>query len=285
MRDYRGYVSHPRKPSGGGKGPVANRKRVEKPPRPPFPWKRLFCAVGRGVRYAAIPLLLVAIIYGVSRLASAYVILPLEAIEIRGNLKHLSKEQVEALTGARRGESLLSLRIGRMGETISRNPWVSHARIRRYFPGTLLVEIEERVPVAIVNMGYLYYLDAKGEIFKPLTSGDPMDFPVITGFVETDLAQDRKRVQEHFQTVLGLMGLLRTSGVMSLDEVSEIHYDKGNGFTIYALHGGVPVRLGHDGFPSKLARLGRIYRQLQAGSSPPLFIDLDYPDRIIVRRS
>lgn len=285
MKDYRRYVTHPPKEGKRGVPPVANRKKVEKKPRPPFPWKRLFRTIGITARLAAIPLLIGALSYGGSCVASRLVFMPLEKIEIRGRLEHLSREQVALLLGVRRGESILSLKIGRMGETISKNPWVSHVRIRRYFPGTLLVEIQERAPVAVVNLGYLYYLDSTGEIFKPVSSGEPMDFPVITGFAESDLTLDRKSVQEHFRTVLTLMEELRKSGVMSLDEVSEIHYDKGNGFTIYALRGGVPIRLGHDSFSPKLARLGRIYRQLHAGSSPPLFIDLDYPDRIIVRRS
>lgn len=284
MRDYRRYMNPP-PPRGAKGGAVVNRKKVEKPPRPPFPWKRVMRLLGRTLLVFSIAVSLAALLYGTRAFASRYVLMPVERCEIRGKLKHLTRDEILRLAGLRGGESIFSLNIRRMGENISQNPWVAHLRIRRYLPGTLILEVQERVPVAVVNLGYLYYLDQQGEIFKPLTAGEPMDFPIVTGIAESDLRQERAAVEERLRAVLTILGELGKSGAITLDEVSEIHYDRGNGFTIYALHGGVPVRLGHDDFAAKLARLGRIYRQLQAGSSPPLFIDLDYPDRIIVRRS
>ena len=48
----------------------------------------------------------------------------------------------------------------------------------------------EREPVAVVNIGCLYYLDSNGELFKPLTEGDRLDFPVITGITDEDMGRD-----------------------------------------------------------------------------------------------
>ena len=65
---------------------------------------------------------------------------------------------------------------------LTHNPWVETVRIRRFFPDSLSIAITEREPVAVVNMGFIYYLDKKGNIFKVLNQGDRLDYPVITGF-------------------------------------------------------------------------------------------------------
>ncbi len=72
---------------------------------------------------------------------------------------------------------------------------------------------------------------------------------------------------------------------MTLADISEIHYDKGYGFTLFTVRGGVPVKLGNGGYSEKLARLGRIYRDLQAQMPTLEYIDLDYSDKIIVKKA
>ena len=50
--------------------------------------------------------------------------------------------------------------------------------------------------------------------------------------------------------------------MFSMEDVSEIHYDKGYGFTLFTAQGGVPVKLGNGDFEEKLGALARIYRDL-----------------------
>ena len=49
-------------------------------------------------------------------------------------------------------------------------------------------------------------------------------------------------------------------------------------------NGGVPVKLGNDGFAEKLNRLARIYQDLQPQMANLVYIDLDYNDKIIVKK-
>ena len=179
---------------------------------------------------------------------------------------------------------MLGLRLRRIGEQLAKNPWVEKVRVRRFFPHTLAIEVVEREPAAVVNMGYLYYLDRNGEVFKPLNEGDRLDYPVLTGMTEEDMGKDPAGSREVLKRVLGLIALIEKGDTVRLEDVSEIHYDKGYGFTLFTAHGGVPVKLGNGAFDEKLARLARIYRDLLAQSPAPVYIDLDYNDRIIVKK-
>jgi cell division protein FtsQ len=68
-------------------------------------------------------------------------------IDVRGN-DRLSVTEVEELAGVRRGENLVRLPLERVVGSLRRNPWVAEARARRSLPSTLVLEIEERRPVA-----------------------------------------------------------------------------------------------------------------------------------------
>jgi cell division septal protein FtsQ len=169
-------------------------------------------------------------------------------------------------------------------ELLKNNPWLEEVKVRRNFPETLRIEVTEREPMAIVNMGYLYYCDVRGEIFKPLNDGDGLDYPVITGITEEDAGRDPAGTRHALRGALDLIALLKSDRAVPLDDISEIHYDKGFGFTIFTARGGVAVRLGREDFPAKLARLGRIFPDIEETLLSLEYIDLDYPDKIIVKK-
>ena len=130
--------------------------------------------------------------------------LRLDRIEVTGN-KKLTREEILAAASVRVGDDLLALRISGIGEQLAKNPWVKTVRVRRDFPRSLSIDVSERLPIGIVSMGYLYYLDNKGEVFKPLQKGDSLDFPVITGFSEEDVQRDPAGVKEALKGVLALL--------------------------------------------------------------------------------
>ena len=108
------------------------------------------------------------ICYGACGFISRTTFLRLERIEVTG-FKRLSRDEVISLATVRAGDEMLGLRLRQMGEHIGKNPWVARVQIRRTFPNTLTIALQEREPVAVINMGFLYYVDGQGEVFKPLT--------------------------------------------------------------------------------------------------------------------
>ncbi|RNC72662.1 MAG: FtsQ-type POTRA domain-containing protein [Desulfuromonadales bacterium] len=264
--------------------PVRNKNRAKKE-RKPINWRPL---ITWGTRIA-LCLLVVAVVgiagYEGFRFASRVRIpvLQLQNIEV-SRLKRLSRDDVIAQAGVSPGDSMVGLRLRSIGEQLAKNPWIEKVQVRRYFPHTLAIEVQEREPVAVVNMGFLYYLDAKGEVFKPLTHGDSLNFPVITGFTEEELARDPAGTKELLKGAVALMETLKKGNTFSLADVSEIHVDKGFGLTLFTAAGGVPVRLGRDGFETKLARFATVFGELKGQMAAVEYIDCDYHDKIIVKK-
>ncbi|MDD2734299.1 MAG: FtsQ-type POTRA domain-containing protein [Desulfuromonadaceae bacterium] len=224
------------------------------------------------------------ILYGIYRVVSKVTVFSLKSIEV-STAKHLTREEIIGLAGIEPGKDLLRMNLKRMGEHILQNPWVETVRINRYFPDTVSIIIAEREPIAIVNMGFIYYLDKKGNVFKGLNKGDKLDYPVITGFSEDELGNDPKGTKEALETTCYLLKILQEKGAFILADVSEIHYDRGYGFTLFTASGALPVKIGSGDFPAKIGRFARIYRDLLVQLPSIHYIDLDYNDKIIVKKS
>ena len=224
------------------------------------------------------------ILYGCYRAITTVTLFSLKSIEVT-NAKHLTRDEILGLAGVEPGSDLLRMNLKRMGEHILQNPWVETVRINRYFPDVVSIAVTEREPVAIVNMGFIYYLDKKGNIFKVLNQGDKLDYPVVTGFSEEDLGSDPKGTKEALEATCHLMKILREKGAFILADVSEIHYDRGYGFTLFTAAGSLPVKVGSGDFSAKVARFARIYRDLMVQLPSIRYIDLDFNDKIIVKKS
>ena len=252
--------------------------------RKPIEWGKYLRPL-RAVSLALAGISIIAgILYDGYRAFESATFFKIKNIEV-SRAKHLNREEILALAGVETGQNLARKNLKQMGEQLSQNPWIETVRINRYLPDRLTISVTEREPLAIVNMSYIYYLDKKGTIFKVLNQGDKLDYPVITGFSEDDLSSNPAGTGEALKTTCELLGILREKGAFILADVSEIHYDKGYGFTLFTSAGGLPIKVGSGDFDAKIDRFARIYRELMVQRSSLHYIDLDYNDKIIVKKS
>lgn len=200
------------------------------------------------------------------------------------NQARVSAAEIIALSDVRLGHNIFELDLERIGSKIEeKNPWVMTARVRRIFPRTVVIRVEERSPRAVINLDYLYYIDAHGAIFKTLEARDSLDYPVVTGVDREALLEEPEKTRHKLREVVGLIDELRGRGIFNLAEVSEIHVDPSGELVLYTFDGGVPVRLGEGGYGAKLDRLERLYGELKPRLRALKYIDLNVMDRVIVK--
>jgi len=260
---------------------AANRVKVQ---RKPLNLVKYLRPLGKIILGLTGVITVCAVLFVVYRFLGSVTFFRLKNIEV-SNAKRLTRAQILEIADVRPGSDLARLNLKQMGKQLTLNPWVENVRIRRSFPDTLSIAVTEREPLAVVNMSYFYYLDNKGTVFKVLNQGDKLDYPVVTGFSEEDLNNDPNGTKEALKTTCELMKILREKGAFILADVSEIHYDKGYGFTLFTTSGSLPVKIGSGDFDAKIARFARIYRELMAQQPTLRYIDLDYNDKIIIKKS
>ncbi len=103
-----------------------------------------------------------------------------EQVNVRG-LARLSAEEVVAYAGLTRREGLLRVATDKLAERLAAHPWIKHVEVRRAWPPAVVIEVEERRPVAWVLDDRPWVIDADAHPFKAWDVADRLDLPVVTG--------------------------------------------------------------------------------------------------------
>jgi len=199
------------------------------------------------------------------------------------NGERLSAEEILALSNIREGESIFRLDLDTIARKIEENPWVDAVHMKRILPDEVVIHVEERIPRAILSMGYLYYIDGDGDIFKILDKGDNLDFPVISGLERDFVLENPKVAKVSLKGAIDLIAEIEGRESFTLDDISEIRFDASEGYRIFTYAGGVPIRMGYDNFANKIDRLEKIFINIEPRLSAVRDIDLNVADRVIVR--
>jgi cell division protein FtsQ len=215
----------------------------------------------------------------------AFCIKDINTIEIEG-ARRLSRALLLEQSKVTPGASLLGIRPGQVERALMAHPWVAKAEVSRVWPNNLHLKIQERDPVALVQFGEeLLYMDRQGMIFKPLSPGDPHNFPVVTGLTPEEFRHAAGDLPEVVAQVFQLMDVLKTTPApLNLENISEIHVDLERGFTLYANGVGVALDLGLKDYSEKLLKFAQLWPVLaQKGLATKVGrINLNYPRRALV---
>jgi len=271
MRDY--------KAPGQKKKTRGNRRKQQKKQRN---WRKLL----RRTLRAAIFFCSAALVVGGALLAARLLLdwgyFKVESVRVEHN-RRVPNEAVLALSNIHQGASIFDLDLERIGRKIEENPWIAEATVKRIFPRNVVIEVTERTPAAVLSLGYLYYVDWQGEIFKLLDAEDRLDFPVISGVTNEDLARRPEQTRAKLRKAMRLLRQLEVRQGFNLDDLSEIRLSDDDGIDLLTYVGGVPIRMGHGNYLAKLERLDKVYKELQPKLMALKSIDLNVADRVIVR--
>jgi cell division protein FtsQ len=206
-------------------------------------------------------------------------------IQIEGN-RRLTREILLRQTHLGANTSLLAIRPVQVEQALLAHPWIARAELTRKWPHRILIRITERDPVALVQIGEeLYYVDRHGVLFKPLSPGDPHNFPVLTGLKPEHFLQAEGPLPEVTAQAFHLLEVLKKAAPpLNLENVSEVHADLEQGFTIYANGLKAALDLGFKDYSEKLQKFAHLWPVLtQKGYVPRIGrINLNYPQRVLV---
>lgn len=256
-----------------------NRRKRKKEPRD---WKKFFHRVLRVSVFTGSVALVASGAVLMTRLLSDSSFFRIDRIRV-AEQQRVSREEILSLSDIQPGMSIFDLDLELIGRKIEENPWIATASVRRVFPREVSIRVTERVPRAVVSLGYLYYADGSGEVFKLLGPEDRLDYPLVTGLDRSYLLENPDAARRSLKEAMALLGNLADRKRFNLDDVSELHIDREEGLIIYTYTGGVPIRMGSGNFTGKLDRLERIYRDLEPRLSTLRHIDLNVADRVIVK--
>lgn len=201
---------------------------------------------------------------------------------IEGN-QHVS--QLEVLRAAAIGSSdnLLTLRTHRVERRLSAHGWVERAEVKRDWPGTVRIIIQERQAAAMAHTAQGdFYLDGRLAPIGGLDMIDPLDLPWITGLSRAELIRPDQEAAELLERAARLLGDADRDG---LGRVSEVNLNRVWGLSLVFDDTPATVRLGRRDPAAALAEARRVMNDMKGRGelTRATLIDLSSERWIVVR--
>lgn len=204
-------------------------------------------------------------------------------VEVLGDLKHVDKNEVVRLSGIGNRDKLFSVGLKTVTKNVESYPWIAEARVRREFPDTIQIFVREREPVALLECGALYYVDAEGEAFKALASDEDADFPVITGFEQSFATLYPQVSRLYLKYAVTFLGYLSRQDFYKANPISQMRFDPVAGLTIYTLQDPLEIYYGRDDLEKKHQKFENLIASGRFDPSRIARVDLDASGKIVVR--
>jgi len=187
---------------------------------------------------------------------------PLSVVEVKGDFRYLDKQQLQLAVAPHVTGGFFTVDVAAIRTAAEQLPWVHRARVKRVWPATLRLQIEEQQPVAL--WGEHGFLNERGEPFVPEAAAISLVLPSLAGPDGLQL-----KVLENFKRVaktLAPLGITVTR--MQLDNRRAWHLQLDNA---------VLLELGRADAGQRLQRFVRAYPNVFAGRLDDLLhVDLRY---------
>lgn len=194
---------------------------------------------------------------------------------------HVTRDEVIGMLGGAANGNIWALSKEEIGTRLRSHPFVREVSVRKAFPDRLIVRITERKPVAMVNLDSLYYVDGTGLVFKRLTTYDSKDYPILTGFSRKDLLARDPITMRNLQRTIALLRRAQ-DGVFNRN-LSEVHFDALEGFTLVRRDDGIQVKVGTMDPGEAMRRVEEALPELAKLGQSHGIVDLRTEGRIFVR--
>ncbi|MTV47564.1 FtsQ-type POTRA domain-containing protein [Heliobacillus mobilis] len=196
----------------------------------------------------------------------------------------INQEEIVKLSGIHSGENIWRLDTQRIKQQLLFHPQVETVEIHRQWPSTVLIEIKERKPIAVVGQaGSFILIDQQGIFLRKVESIYGIPLPIITGVQVPLNAGPGQPIDAEGLPVALKVSTELTSSVLA--RVGEIHVSAGHRLILYTEEG-LEVRFGTaEDIPAKGDMLTEMLKQLtnNGGSEKIQYIDISSPKAPVVK--
>lgn len=186
--------------------------------------------------------------------------LQVERIAVTGSARQVTEETVGELVAGHVAQGFLAANLNDIRRKLEALPWVYSANVRRRWPDTIAIHIEEQRPIA--RWGEQGFLNHEGELFAGQMTEDWAHLPRLSG---SEGAQ--RRLVDRYQTLEALLADTQLGVVwLAEDAIGQVSVRLDNG-TVLAL--------GNDDLIARMQRFVRL-QQDYLGDQRIARVDLRY---------
>jgi cell division septal protein FtsQ len=231
--------------------------------------EKLAIYLKRGTLVLLVVVVIAALVLGAKLLARQFNV---KEIIVSGNY-HLDKDDIVKSMNIKKGKPLLDIRSTDINERLRENPWIKRVALKKQFPGTLLIKVEEAAPTALLSIRKkLYIIDDDGNILERI-KGESIPFlPVIKEISP----KNKKDINE----ALKLIASLSENNILSSRESIEIGTES---YGLFVNMDGEFIKVGYGDYSEKFERWIELEPEIRKRGVPIKYIDLRFKDSVIVK--
>jgi len=199
-------------------------------------------------------------------------------IQVRGGDK-VSGNEIVTIAGLHQGMSVWKVDLPAIEKKIGKHPWVRRVLVRREFPHRIIIDVEERVPRAIVALRKLYYVDTDGVVFKEVDPNENVKYPLLTGLRAEEVSGSNPAMRKRIQDAIRLGDLM----AQRAHSISEIHFDAPDRLVVYTTDFPIPLHMGWGNWDDKLERMDRLMSLWKGNEERLGSLDMSFRDQIVAR--
>ncbi len=205
-------------------------------------------------------------------------------VVVEGN-RILAAKDILTLAAVPGNGLMFELDLYAIEQRVNKNPYVKSVAVHRDIPDRIRISIEERVPVAIVVMDRLYYIDAEGYVLPPARSQSIFDLPVLTGLPSGEFVSGVRTKNRDALDALSILAVAQEIDEELYRNISEIHFEENKDAVFYTSEFGIPVVLGREQVGINLVKFDSFWKAVVAknGAQQLQYIDLRFEDQVVVR--
>lgn len=193
-------------------------------------------------------------------------------ISVSGNY-HLDKDEIVKSAGTKKGEALMKIDLEATAGNIRKNPWIKSVTLKKQFPHTFLINVEEAVPAALLSIkNQVYLIDKDGVILEKIQGESTPFLPVIKKINP----ENRKALSE----ALKLVQTLSENNTMISRDTIEIDLES-YGLALYM--DGELIKVGYGNYSKKFARWMELEPEVRRKGVPIKYVDLRFKDSVIIK--
>ncbi|HIE91092.1 MAG: FtsQ-type POTRA domain-containing protein [Methylophilaceae bacterium] len=194
-------------------------------------------------------------------------IFSIHEVKVNGEVGHVNREQVQVIVAEHLNGNFFTLDLIQMKDAFEKLPWVRKVSVRRRWPNTLSVEVEEHQ--ALARWGGIGLVNKQGELFHAVSD---VNLPVFYG--PTD---DVKTVAEnylYFEKTLNNIDMKIVQMTLSKRHSWEVKTDKR-----------LTISLGRGAVLERLQKFSTAYQTVLIHLKTSIqYADLRYPNGFAVRK-
>ena len=169
-------------------------------------------------------------------------------IEIAG-VQNAARAQVMDVVGADIGRNIFFVPLDERKKQLEGIPWIESATVMRLLPNRIAIHVQERTPVAFVQIGSkISLIDAKGFVMGlPANRQVKYSFPVIQGITETEPLSSRTAAMKIYNRLVQELDSEVAHYSNNLSEVDLADRSLAEKLLdlVLTVRGGLLLRLGH----------------------------------------